>query len=179
MLAQVLGSSIEMDAIDYKILSIIQEDITLPLAEISHRVGLSQTPCWKRIQRLEARGVISKRVAILSPESLGFGLTVYVSITSGEHSDKWLDKFTQKVTEIPEVIEFFRLAGDVDYMLRVVVSDIAQFDEFYKRLIAIAPLKKVTSHFAMEKIKSTTALPLNIAAMRAKKTTKLSSLPAG
>lgn len=158
-----------MDEIDYKILKIIQEDVTLPLAEIASRVGLSQTPCWKRIQRLEKNGVISKRVAILSPETLGFGLTVYVSIVSGEHSDKWLKEFTEKITDMPEVIEFFRLAGDVDYMLRVVVTDIAQFDEFYKRLISIAPLQKVTSHFAMEKIKSTTALPLNINSQKLKK----------
>jgi Lrp/AsnC family transcriptional regulator len=161
-----------MDAIDLKILAIIQEDVTPPLADIASRVGLSQTPCWKRIQRLESKGVISKRVAILSPEALGFGLTVYVSIVSGEHSDKWLAKFTEQVTEMPEVIEFFRLAGDVDYMLRVVVTDIAQFDEFYKRLIAIAPLQKVTSHFAMEKIKSTTALPLNINGEKVKKQKK-------
>ena len=158
-----------MDAIDLKILSIIQEDITPSLAEIASRVGLSQTPCWKRIQRLETKGVISKRVAILSPEALGFDLTVYVSIISGEHSDKWLAKFTEQVAGMPEVIEFFRLAGDVDYMLRVVVKDISEFDEFYKRLISIAPLQKVTSHFAMEKIKSTTALPLNTAGKKIKK----------
>ena len=163
-----------MDTIDLKILSIIQEDVTPSLADIASRVGLSQTPCWKRIQRLEEKGVISKRVAILSPESLGYGLTAYVSIVSGEHPDKWLAKFTQQVTEMPEVIEFFRLAGAVDYMLRVVVTDIAQFDEFYKRLISIAPLQKVTSHFTMEKIKSTTALPLNIAAEKLKKRKKAS-----
>lgn len=149
-----------MDTIDLKILSILQEDASPSLSDIATRVGLSQTPCWKRIQRMESKGIILRRVALLSPEALGFGLTVYVSIITGEHSEKWLTEFTQKVREMPEVIEFFRLAGDVDYMLRVVVPNIEQFDKFYKRLISIAPIKKVTSHFAMEKIKSTTALPL-------------------
>ena len=149
-----------MDNIDYKILTILQEDVTLSLNEIASRVGLSQTPCWKRIQKLESAGVITKRVALLSPEAIGFGLTVYVSIVVGEHSGLSLEAFTREITKMPEVLEFYRLAGDVDYMLRVIVPDISKFDEFYKRLIAIGPLRKVTSHFAMEKIKSTTALPL-------------------
>lgn len=149
-----------MDRIDYKILRLLQADASLTLAEVASKVGLSQTPCWKRVQRLESNGVISRRVAILNPESLGFGLTVYVSIISGEHSDAWMEKFTGEIKKFPEVVEFYRMAGEIDYMLRVVVPEISAFDEFYKRLIAVAPMKKVTSHFAMERIKYTTELPL-------------------
>ncbi|MBG0812068.1 Lrp/AsnC family transcriptional regulator [Methylosinus sp. H3A] len=152
-----------MDAIDRHILSILQEDASLSIADIAAQVGLSQTPCWKRIQRLEASGVLQGRVALLSPEKLGLGLSVYVSIVAGEHSDAWLDRFTRAVAAMPEVVEFYRMAGDVDYMLRVVVSDMVAFDEFYKRLIAVAPLRNVVSRFAMERIKATTALPLETA----------------
>ncbi|PWB80855.1 MAG: transcriptional regulator [Methylocystaceae bacterium] len=149
-----------MDAIDRHILTILQEDASLSIADVAARVGLSQTPCWKRIQRLEASGVLLRRVALLSPEKLGLGLSVYVSIVAGEHSDAWLERFTQSVAEMPQVVEFYRMAGDVDYMLRVVVSDMVAFDEFYKRLISIAPLRNVVSRFAMERIKATTALPI-------------------
>ena len=149
-----------MDAIDRKIVALLQEDASLSLAQIAHRVGLSQSPCWKRIQRLEKSGVILKRVALISPESIGMGLTVFVSIETGDHSSAWLSKFAQTVTAMPEVMEFHRMAGDIDYMLRVVVPDMANYDSFYKRLIAAVPLKNVTSRFAMEKIKSTTALPI-------------------
>jgi Lrp/AsnC family transcriptional regulator len=149
-----------MDAIDRKIVALLQEDASLSLAQIAHRVGLSQSPCWKRIQRLEKAGVILKRVALISPESIGMGLTVFVSIETGDHSQDWLDRFAQVVGSMPEVMEFYRMAGDVDYMLRVVVTDIAGYDAFYKRMIAAVPLKNVTSRFAMEKIKSTTALPI-------------------
>ncbi|MFY9629399.1 MAG: Lrp/AsnC family transcriptional regulator [Methylocystis sp.] len=148
-----------MDALDQKILSILQENASLPIAEIAARVGLSQTPCWKRIQKLEAAGVITRRVALLSPEKLGLGLCVYVSIAAGEHSEAWLDRFTQQVAKMPEVVEFHRMAGDIDYMLRVVVANMAAYDEFYKRLISITPLRNVVSRFAMERIKATTALP--------------------
>ena len=149
-----------MDRIDYKILRLLQADASLTLAEVASKVGLSQTPCWKRVQRLESNGVIARRVAILNPESLGFGLTVYVSIISGEHSDVWMEKFTREIRNFPEVVEFYRMAGEIDYMLRVVVPEISVFDDFYKKLIAVAPMKKVTSHFAMERIKYTTELPL-------------------
>lgn len=149
-----------MDAIDRRILSILQEDASVFIADIAARVGLSQSPCWKRIQRLEASGVLQRRVALLSPEKLGLGLSVYVSIVAGEHSDAWLQRFTERVAEMPQVVEFYRMAGDVDYMLRVVVSDMIAFDDFYKRLISIAPLRNVVSRFAMERIKATTALPL-------------------
>ena len=150
----------QMDVIDRKILILLQQDATLSIAEIASRVGLSQTPCWKRIQRLEAQGVIERRVAVLNPERLGLGLTVFVSVETNDHSQGWLTRFADLVSEMPEVLEFYRMAGDVDYMLRVVVPDIAGFDAFYKRLIAEVPLKNVTSRFAMERVKSTTAYPL-------------------
>ncbi len=155
-----LGKNISMDAIDRKILTVLQEDASLSVADIGSRVGLSSTPFWKRIQRLEADGVIQRRVAIVDQDRVGLGVTVFVSIETGDHSQDWLDRFAKTVTAMPEVMEFYRMAGDVDYMLRVVVPDIAGYDAFYKRLIATVPLKNVTSRFAMEKIKSTTALPI-------------------
>ena len=149
-----------MDAIDRKILAVLQKDASLSVAEIGNRVGLSSTPCWKRIQRLEADGVIQRRVAVVDQDKLGLGVTVFVSIETGDHSEDWLQKFAEVVAALPEVMEFYRMAGDVDYMLRVVVPDIPGYDAFYKRLIATVPLKNVTSRFAMEKIKSTTELPI-------------------
>jgi Lrp/AsnC family transcriptional regulator len=149
-----------MDLIDRKILDLLQADATLSIAEIADRVGLSQTPCWKRIQRLEAQGVIERRVALLNPEKLGLGLTVFVSVETNDHSQAWLARFAEIVTAMPEVLEFYRMAGDVDYMLRVVVPDMAAYDLFYKRLIAAIPLKNVSSRFAMERVKASTVLPI-------------------
>ena len=149
-----------MDAIDRKILAVLQKDASLSVAEIGNRVGLSSTPCWKRIQRLEADGVIQRRVAVVDQDKLGLGVTVFVSIETGDHSEDWLRRFAETVSALPEVMEFYRMAGDVEYMLRVVVPDIPGYDAFYKRLIATVPLKNVTSRFAMEKIKSTTELPI-------------------
>jgi Lrp/AsnC family transcriptional regulator len=149
-----------MDLIDKKILDLLQHDCTLSIAEIGNRVGLSQTPCWKRIQKLEAGGYIQRRVALLDAEKLGLGLNVFVSIETADHSQEWLARFSASIVKMPEVMEFYRMAGDVDYMLRVVVADMAAYDRFYKRLIAAFPLKNVTSRFAMERVKATTALPL-------------------
>jgi Lrp/AsnC family transcriptional regulator len=149
-----------MDAIDRKILAVVQQDASLSVAEIGQRVGLSSTPCWKRLQRLEADGVVMRRVALVDPDKIGLGITVYVSIETGDHSQEWLNRFADVVGAMPEVMEFYRMAGDVDYMLRVVVPDIAGYDAFYKKLIGTVPLKNVTSRFAMERIKSTTALPI-------------------
>jgi Lrp/AsnC family transcriptional regulator len=149
-----------MDAIDRKILAVLQEDASLSVADIGNRVGLSSTPCWKRIQRLEADGVILKRVALVDQDRIGLGITVFVSIETGDHSQEWLDRFAKVVGAMPEVMEFYRMAGDVDYMLRVVVADMSGYDAFYKQLIVAVPLKNVTSRFAMEKIKSTTSLPI-------------------
>jgi Lrp/AsnC family transcriptional regulator len=159
-----------MDATDRKILALLQQDASLSVAEIGSRVGLSSTPCWKRIQRLEADGILQKRVALVDQDKIGLGVTVFVSIETGDHSGDWLDRFAQVVGAMPEVMEFYRMAGDVDYMLRVVVTDIQGYDAFYKRLIAAVPLKNVTSRFAMEKIKSTTALPIPMTDDRRRKT---------
>jgi Lrp/AsnC family transcriptional regulator len=156
----------KMDVTDRKILSLLQGDASLSVAEIGSRVGLSSTPCWKRIQRLEADGVIQRRVALVDQDKIGLGITVFVSIETGDHSQDWLGKFADMVGAMPEVMEFYRMAGDVDYMLRVVVPDIQGYDTFYKKLIASIPLKNVTSRFAMEKIKATTALPIPPAAAR-------------
>ncbi|MDF0518604.1 Lrp/AsnC family transcriptional regulator [Bradyrhizobium yuanmingense] len=149
-----------LDAIDRKILTVLQEDASLSVAEIGDRVGLSSTPCWKRIQRLEADGVILKRVALVDQNKIGLGLSVFVSVESSDHSDAWLKRFAAAVSAMPEVMEFYRMAGDVDYMLRVVIPDMPSYDVFYKKLIHAVPLKNVTSRFAMEKIKSITALPV-------------------
>ena len=149
-----------MDAIDRKILAEVQADSSLSVAEIGQRVGLSSTPCWKRLQRLEADGVITRRVALVDPDKIGLGITVFVSVETGDHSEDWLKQFADTISAMPEVMEFYRMAGDVDYMLRVVVPDIAGYDGFYKKLIGTVPLKNVTSRFAMERIKSTTALPI-------------------
>ena len=149
-----------LDAIDRKILTVLQDDASLSVAEIGDRVGLSSTPCWKRIQRMEAEGIITRRVALVDQNKIGLGITVFVSVESGDHSEAWLKTFADAVSAMPEVMEFYRMAGDVDYMLRVVVPDIAGYDAFYKQLIATVPLKNVTSRFAMEKIKSVTALPV-------------------
>lgn len=153
-------NSRRLDAIDRKILTVLQQDASLSVAEIGDRVGLSSTPCWKRIQRLEADGIITRRVALVDQDKIGLGLSVFVSIESGDHSEAWLKTFAQAVASMPEVIEFYRMAGDVDYMLRVVVADMRAYDLFYKKLISTVPLKNVTSRFAMEKIKSVTALPV-------------------
>lgn len=149
-----------MDAIDRKILAVVQQDASLSVAEIGQRVGLSSTPCWKRMQRLEADGVIMRRVAIVDPDKVGLGITVFVSVETGDHSQEWIKHFAEVVDAMPEVMEFYRMAGDVDYVLRVVVQDMQSYDMFYKKLIATVPLKNVTSRFAMERIKSTTALPI-------------------
>ena len=149
-----------MDSIDRKLLTLLQSDASLSLAELSDKVGLSQTPCWKRINKLEAAGVIQRRVAIVDPDKIGLGLTVFVSVETGDHSGPWLEKFAEIVSAMPEVLGLYRMAGDVDYLLHVVVQDMAAYDLFYKRLINTVALKNVTSRFAMERIKSTTALTI-------------------
>jgi Lrp/AsnC family transcriptional regulator len=149
-----------MDKIDRRILAILQEDADVSLAVLAARVHLSQTPCWKRIQRMQKEGVILRRVALLSAEKLGLGLTVFVSVETGDHSSEWLDRFSTTVSAMPEVMDLYRMAGDVDYTMRVVVADVGAYDAFYKRLIEAVPLKNVTSRFAMERIKSTTALAI-------------------
>ena len=150
-----------MDSTDRKILAILQEDASLSVADVSAKVNLSQTPCWRRIQKLTDSGVITKRVALVDPDALGLGLTVFVEIETGDHSKEWLGKFAAAIKEMPEVMEIYRMAGDVDYMLRITVPNMAAVDTFYQRLISMVPLKNVTSRFAMERVKYTTAYPVD------------------
>ncbi len=149
-----------MDRTDRRILALLQEDATLPVAELARRVQLSQTPCWKRLQKLKAAGVIRKQVVLCDPSKLGLGTTVFVAVRTSQHNDAWLRKFDAAVKTIPEIVEVYRMSGEVDYLLRVVTSDIAGYDAVYRRLIKAVELSDVSSSFAMETIKSTTALPL-------------------
>ena len=152
-----------IDAIDQKILTCLQKDASQALSEIAERVGLSTTPCWRRIQNLERAGVIRGRVALLDAERLNVGVTVFVRLRTRRHDIDWLESFAEKVAEIDEVIEFYRMSGDVDYLLKIVVPDIAGYDAVYKRLIKVAAFSDVSSNFAMETIKNTTALPVRYA----------------
>lgn len=152
-----------LDALDIKILALLQRDATLAVAEIGRDVGLSTTPCWRRIQKLEEAGVIKARVAVLDPVKVNAGVTVFVSIKTDEHSLAWLERFHGVVADMPEVVGLYRMSGDVDYLMRVVVPDIAAYDAFYKKLITRIEIGKVSSAFAMEEIKNTTAMPLMFA----------------
>jgi Lrp/AsnC family transcriptional regulator len=152
-----------IDETDEKILTLLQRDSTLPVAAVAERVGLSPTPCWRRIQKLEEAGVIRARVALCDPAKLNVGVTVIVAVRTNQHDLAWLEKFAAAVKDFPEVVEFYRMSGDVDYLLRIVVPDIAAYDVVYKRLIARVPLSDVSSAFAMETIKYTTALPVTYA----------------
>ncbi|MEO1793097.1 MAG: Lrp/AsnC family transcriptional regulator [Pseudomonadota bacterium] len=152
-----------LDAMDLKILAILQEDATQPVAEIGKAVGLSTTPCWRRIQKMEEAGIIRKRVVLVDQDSVRAGVTVFVSIKTDQHNAEWLKRFNAAVEAFPEVVEFYRMSGEVDYLLRVVVPDIKSYDAFYQKLIAKIDISKVASAFAMEQIKYTTALPLSFA----------------
>jgi Lrp/AsnC family transcriptional regulator len=151
---------IVLDSIDRRILRELQRDATIPIAELAQVVGLSQTPCWKRIKRLTDTGVITRRVALVDRDKLDLGLVVFVSVRTSRHDAEWLDAFAGAAQALPEVVEFYRLSGDTDYLLKVLVRDISAYDDFYKRLIAAVPLSDVSSAFAMEQIKSTTAVPV-------------------
>ena len=150
-----------MDVTDRQILGLLQKDATMPLAEIARKVGLSSTPCWRRIQKLEETKVIRKRVALLDGQKINAGVNVFVSIRTRKHNADWLARFAEIVNKMPEIVEFYRMSGEIDYLLRVTVPDIAAYDDFYKRLIAEIDLDDVSSSFAMECIKYTTALPLD------------------
>ncbi len=152
-----------MDHIDRQILSILQADAETPVHAIAEQVNLSVTPCWRRIQKLKDAGVIRKQVALCDAAKLNVNVTVFISVRTGNHSQAWLDAFAQHVAAIPEVVEFYRMSGDVDYLIRAVVPDIAAYDQVYKRLIQIADLHDVSSSFAMEQIKYDTALPVGYA----------------
>ncbi len=151
----------DLDATDLAILRLIQADASLSLGDIAKEVGLTQTPCWKRIRRMEETGIITGRVTLVNAEKLGLGISVFVAIETGDHSAAWIESFAKTVADMPEIVECWRLGGDVDYLLRVVVSDMTAYDGFYRKLTArVSSLRKVTSRFAMECVKSTTALPI-------------------
>lgn len=152
-------AKLKLDAIDRKLLDILQADATVQVADLAERVGLSQTSCWRRIQRLKDAGVITRNVMLADRQSLNVGVTVFVSVRTNTHAQAWFERFRATVEAIPEVVEFYRMSGDVDYMLRVVVPDIAAYDRVYKRLISGTSLFDVSSSFAMEELKFTTALP--------------------
>ena len=153
-----------MDKKDVKILALLQQNAATPLAELAAAVSLSSTPCWRRVQKLHEEGVIRRQVALCDAAKLGVPVTVFVSVRASQHSDAWMRKFVQATRDIPEIVEIYRMSGDVDYLLKVVVPDISGYDSVYKRLIRGVELQDVSSSFAMEVLKSTTALPLDYAA---------------
>ena len=152
-----------MDKLDRIILRLIQENASRSVEEIAERVSLSVTPCWRRIQKLRKSGVIRKEVALLDPRKMNLGVTVFVAIRTNQHNVSWLERFAKGVTEIPEVLEVYRMSGEIDYLLRVVAPDIEGYDAVYKKIIKTAELFDVTSSFAMEQLKYTTALPVDYA----------------
>ena len=149
-----------LDPIDLKILALLQTDASQSIAEIADRVHLSQNACWRRIKQLEEDGIIKGRVALLDAQKLGVGVTVFVTVRAAEHTEKWLENFAAAVRKMPEVVEFYRIAGDVDYLLKLQVADIAAYDRAYKALIRSARLSDVSASLAMEELKRTTAIPL-------------------
>jgi Lrp/AsnC family transcriptional regulator len=151
---------VKIDSIDRRILEELQRDAARPIEQIANRVGLTQNPCWRRIKRLEAEGLIQRRVAIVDPAKLGLGLIVFVSIRTNQHSDAWLERFAEGVRAIPEVVELYRMSGETDYLAKIIARDVADYDRIYKLLIRTAELYDVSSSFAMEQIKHTTEVPL-------------------
>lgn len=152
-----------MDAIDRRILACLQEDATKSLVDIAGQAGVSSSPCWRRIQRLTEDGVIRRRVALLDPKKINVGVNVFVQVRTNQHSAHWAARFCRAVAAIPEVVEFYKMSGNVDYLLRVVIPDIESYDGVYKRLIDTVEIYDVSSSFAIETIKYTTALPVNYA----------------
>lgn len=152
--------AVALDALDLKILGALQEDASRPIGEVAAAVNLSQNACWRRVKILEELGVIKGRVVLLDPKRLGCGMTVFVALSAGEHSEDWLEKFAAHVVKMPEVVEFYRLAGEVDYLLKLRVADIEAYDRVYKDLIRAAPLRDVSAAFAMEELKATHIIPL-------------------
>jgi Lrp/AsnC family transcriptional regulator len=158
-----LSETVMLDEMDVRILRILQQDCTRPVADIGKEIGLSTTPCWRRMQKLEELGVIRRRVALLDPVKVNAGVTVFVSVKTDQHNLAWLQKFHAAVQDLPEVVEAYRMSGEIDYLLRVAVPDIAAYDAFYKKLVSRVEIAKVSSAFSMEQMKYTTALPLQYA----------------
>jgi Lrp/AsnC family transcriptional regulator len=154
-----MSSEKELDRLDREILRLLSEDASLSLAEVAGKVGLTPTPCWKRIRRMEQDGIIQRRVAIIDPDKVGLPVSVFVEVETNDHSSEWLARFASVVGAMPEIVDAWRMSGDVDYLLHVVVADIAAYDGFYRRLIAAVPLRNVSSRFAMERLKAS-SLPI-------------------
>ena len=152
---------LQMDSIDWAILGVLQADASLAVQDVGDRVGLSSNACWRRIKRLEDSGIIARRVALVDPARLGLGLTTFVAIEAPDHSADWRERFLAETAAMPEIMEIHRMAGEMDYLLRVAVADMAGFDRLYRRLTDAVPIKNVTSHFAMERIRYTTAYPID------------------
>jgi Lrp/AsnC family transcriptional regulator len=150
-----------MDSTDKAILALLQRDSSTPVSEIADSVGLSATPCWRRIKKLEEEGIIRKRVALADMAALNLSLTAFISVKTAQHTEAWLKKFGDAIRRIPEIVEVHRMSGEIDYLMKVVAPDMASFDRVYKRLITAAEFFDVTSTFSMEEIKSTTELPLD------------------
>jgi Lrp/AsnC family transcriptional regulator len=144
----------EIDRLDREILRLLSTDASLSLADIAARVGLTPTPCWKRIRRMELAGIIRGRVALLDQAKVGLAVSVFVAVETSDHSGEWLKRFADVIDAMPEIVDAWRMSGDVDYLLHVVVPDITAYDGFYRRLIAALPLRNVTSRFAMERMKA-------------------------
>lgn len=157
------ASAEKLDRYDRKILALLQEDTTISLADLAEKVGLTTSPCWRRVQRLEERGVIRKRVALLDPAHLNLDVIVFILVRTNQHRMDWFQSFYELVNSMPEVVEFYRVTGSTDYLLKVAVPNIQGYDRIYKALIEGAELADVSSMFAMEQIKYTTALPLSSA----------------
>jgi len=152
----------KLDGTDLRILALLQENAERSISDIAEAIHLSQNACWRRIRQLEEQGYILKRVALLDAVKLGAGMTVFVMVRAGEHSQEWLERFADAVRKIPEIVEFYRMTGEVDYLIKIRVADIAGYDRVYKQLIRSAPLTDVSGAFAMEELKHTTAIPLPI-----------------
>ena len=155
-----MAGKLLLDSFDRKILDCLQDNADMPLAEVAGRVGLSTTPCWRRIKRLQDDGVVRARVALLNRKAVNAGVTVFVAVRTAQHNAQWLTRFAKAVASFPEVMDCYRMSGEIDYLIRLALPDIEAYDAFYKRLIAKVELSDVTSMFAMEEIKSTTRLPL-------------------
>lgn len=150
-----------LDSYDKRILAILQQDADLPLTELAEKVNLSKNPCWRRVQKLQDAGIIRKKVVLLAAEKLDLGVTVFLNIRTDKHTVEWLEKFARVVNEIPEIVEFYRMSGDVDYMLKIIVPSIAAYDAVYQKMIKRIDIFNVSSYFAMEEIKNSTELPLH------------------
>lgn len=148
-----------LDRVDREILRLLSVDASMSLADIADKVGLTATPCWKRIRRMEQDGVIQRRVAIIDADKVGLPVSVFVAIETSDHSGEWLARFAEVIRSTPEIVDAWRMSGDVDYLLHVVVADIAAYDRFYRKLIAAVPLRNVSSRFSMERMKAA-ALPI-------------------